>query len=193
MLECIQWSVGKPSDTRAQMVGLITINVTEDSYIWHLKWFRVGSTGGLAQCALFTVLCWQFPDMITVTFCNPYHYLHTSTQTRLSLSPQNTLTYPFISLMPIQLTGDDNNLSVIWPFPHTVHQACNVFLRVYWCVLIRLSSTSPRSHLTWYHALKSQGINWLHQTCLLTPIHLLCKVILSKMTDSCGKSTRHVQ
>jgi hypothetical protein len=36
--------------------------------IRHLKWFRVGSTGGLSQCVLVIVLYWQFPDVVTVTF-----------------------------------------------------------------------------------------------------------------------------
>jgi len=33
-----------------------------------MKWFRVGSTGGLFLCVLFIVYYWQFPDVVTVTF-----------------------------------------------------------------------------------------------------------------------------
>jgi len=36
--------------------------------IRQMKWFRVGSTGGLSLCVLFIVYYWQFPDVVTVTF-----------------------------------------------------------------------------------------------------------------------------
>jgi hypothetical protein len=32
MLECTQWSVGKPLDKGEQMEGLVTMDDTEDSY-----------------------------------------------------------------------------------------------------------------------------------------------------------------
>jgi len=33
-----------------------------------MKWFSVGSTGGLSLYVLFIAFYWQFPDVVTVTF-----------------------------------------------------------------------------------------------------------------------------
>jgi len=129
--------------------------------IRHLKWFKVGSTGDLSQCPLFIVLYWQFPDVVTVTF----PILTTIwTHAELSVSPQNTLIYPFIS-------AHANSAQWRWqqsatlPFPCTVYQVCNVFLSIYWCVRSRLSSTSSHGVIL-PHTLPSEPR--LPRACLLT-------------------------
>ena len=67
MLECKHWSVGnlwtpgnKGKDLSQWMI--------QRTVIRHMKWFSVGSTGGLSLYVLFIAFYWQFPDVVTVTF-----------------------------------------------------------------------------------------------------------------------------
>jgi hypothetical protein len=128
--------------------------------IRHLKWFKVGSPGDLSQCPLFIVLYCQFANVVTVTF----PILTTIwTHAELSVSPQNTLIYPFISARANSAQRRWQQSATL-PFPCTVCQVCNVF-SIYWYVLSRLSSTSSHGVILPYTMPSKPR---LPRACLLT-------------------------
>jgi len=92
-LECIHWSVGKPWDTREQRKGLVTMDDTEASYKAYEMVQHWVNWRPFPVCP-FIAFCWQFPDVVTVTF--PI-LITVWTHAGLSVSPQNTLKYLFIS------------------------------------------------------------------------------------------------
>jgi len=157
MLECIRWSAGKPLDTGKQMEGLVTMDDTENSY----KAF------GMVQG---WINWWPFYcTLLAASWCGDSHLSNThhypNTCQAVSQSTEHTR---LSQLMPIQLIGDDNNLSITWSFPSTVCQVCDVFLSVYWCVPITFNIFSW-SHFTSYNAIKAKtSPSMSFDTCPLT-------------------------
>jgi hypothetical protein len=98
VLGCIKWSVGKPSNTRAQTEGIITMDVTEDSYKafemvqgWVNWWpflvslfYCILITGFLTwwqspfQSSPLSALYWQDSWCADSHLSNPYHYQHST-------------------------------------------------------------------------------------------------------------------